>query len=458
VRRRIRAAIVGVTALVLVGLGVPLAIAVHESFLNDEVIELQAAASRIRAEVTFPLTRDELAAVAAEKEAPPHLGVYDRSGRLLYGEGPQHADALVTRTLSGDPGSSTDGPISVTEPITNGRSERVDGVVRVTESRASVEHRSRMAWLVMIGASLAAIGLAWVIGNALARRLSSPVTELAAAARRIGSGGSAVALAPSGIEEIDSLASDLAESADRVDEALARERRFSADVSHQLRTPLTGLRLRLESAAVALDHTSVDQMLVDVARLQATVEHLLDHARDATLHPTLLDLDHVLQRGEERWRARVWSADRRLHVEQGTHVSVEASERSVEQVLDILVDNALRHGRGTIDLRVRRLPGGAALDVTDEGDGVPANEVEDIFDRGHGDGLGIGLALARSLAEADGARLLLTRRKPPTFSLILLERAPDDEDSTASAAADGRGSPLAPADPSPAPTQEVKET
>ena len=100
-RRRITEAIVGVSALILLVLGIPLALAVHQSILDSEVVELQATAARTLTEIDVRLDPTELAAVSTEPDAPPPFSVYDMAGNLLFGDGPPEADAAVRRSVFG---------------------------------------------------------------------------------------------------------------------------------------------------------------------------------------------------------------------------------------------------------------------------------------------------------------------------------------------------------------------
>ena len=413
--------------MILVVLGIPLALAVHRSILDTEVVELQATAARTLSEIQVPLDPAELAAVSREPDTPPPFSVYMPDGSLLFGDGPTVADSAVRRALAGNPASTTAGEIVVATPITDDRTERVVGALRLTESLAGANRRSRVAWVVMAATGLLALGIGWLTAKRLARHLSQPVIDLAAAATRIGDGGAVVRpSAPSGIKEVDTLAAALADTSDRINEALARERRFSADVSHQLRTPIAGVRLRLEAARAQRDPDMIGPALDDLERLEQTVDHLLAFARDAVPTTSTVQLDVIAQRAVERWTPRAAAMARTITINAAEKVTTLGSSASIEQILDVLIDNALHHGRGAISVAQRRIAGGGAIEVGDEGALIAVADRERIFERGHGNRHGIGLALARSMAEAAGGRLILTRHEPTKFSLILLE--PEDSD------------------------------
>jgi signal transduction histidine kinase len=419
-RRRITEAIVGVSALILVALGIPLALAVHQSILDSEVVELQAMAAQTLAEIDVPLDRAQLELISREPDAHAPFTVYGGDGARLFGDGPAIADPTVRLALAGRPASAVDNMIVVATPISDASHERVVGALRLTEPLAGANHRSRVAWLVMGAAAAMALGFGWLIAKRLASQLTRPVSELAAAASRLGDGGVLDAPPPSGIAEIDTLARVLIDNSARVNDALARERRFSADVSHQIRTPLAGMRLRLERAMAAPDPDAIALVMGDVDRLERTLDHLQAFARDTIPVRSVTRLDLAVRQADERWRTRVEAAGRRIRMAPSATITARGSGNGVEQVLDVLLDNALRHGQGVIDLALRRMVGGVAIDVADEG-AIDAVVAERMFERHRGDHRGIGLALARSIAEAEGGRLVLAHRHPTTFSVILLD-------------------------------------
>jgi len=425
VRRRITEAIVGVTGLVLLMLGFPLAAAVHQSIVDGEVTDLQGTAARTLAELDVPLDRTQLLAVSRDPDVPPSFSVYDASGTLIFGPGPAAADPVVRRALAGDPGTSRNGRIEVSTPITAGTSDQVIGALALRKSLGRANHRVLTAWAIMAAAGLGALAFGLVVASRVAARLSRPVTDLAARASTIGAGGPLAAPPASGIAEIDTLAAALAASSARVSDALDRERRFSADVSHQLRTPMTGLRLQVETARASGDVEALEPALRDLDRLEQTVDHLLAFARDAMPASATARLDEAADRAAARWTARVTAAGRHITAEPGPPTCVRAAPASLDQVLDVLIDNALHHGRGDIVVCQRPVAGAGALDVVDEGRDLVPEPFETIFERGRGDHNGIGLALARSIAVAEGGRLLFTRGEPTTFSLVLLAAGDD---------------------------------
>lgn len=303
-------------------------------------------------------------------------------------------------------------------PITDA-GERVVGALRVEDDRAEVDARTRSTLAIILLAGLAALAIAWVLARRLATNLSSPIERLARAAADLDHDLSRSELPRSGIGEIDALADALTASSTRINDALARERRFSADVSHQLRTPLAAIRLRLERRQITHEAARLaESTLDDLDRLDATVTHLLAFARDATPRGAETALAQIMQDSQQRWEVHPHDG-RRIHWRIDGDQPVSVADSAIDQVLDVLIDNALRHGRGDVTITTRGVRGGVAVDVSDAG-AVEASVTEErLFRRGHGHGHGIGLALARSIAEADGGRLLLTRRDPTRFTLFL---------------------------------------
>ena len=424
-RRRITTAIIGVTTFVLLVLGVPLAIVVQRSMIDSEVVRLQATIAHLLTEIKLPVNPTELDTLQHELDAPPPFGIYDKTGRRVYGVGPETADAAVRDAELGSTSSRTSGAIIVATPLTD-RSENVLIVVRVSRSLAGPHSRARRSWLIMAGAGAVALAIAWLLARRLAGRLTRPVADLAASAVRLGSGGAVADHPPSGMAEIDLLGEALTESSSRINDAIGRERRFSADVSHQLRTPLAGLRLRLERVEHGDDASALSSAsLADLGRLEQTVSHLLAFARDATPTTESSPIDHVATTAVRRWSERCESHHRTIVAEPNCSAVVQASTASIDQILDVLIDNALDHGTGSIRVVTRSVAGGAAIDVSDEGSSADSGTDEELFRRGHGSNNGIGLALARSIADAEGGRLIIARREPTTFSLLLLTSVGD---------------------------------
>ena len=179
----------------------------------------------------------------------------------------------------------------------------------------------------------------------------------------------------------------------------------------------------------------LDSALGQLDRLQSTIDTLLAVARDAPRREAAVALAAVVDAAERRWRGALAAAGRPLRVEApATPAIAHASPPVVSEVLDVLLENAHRHGAGTVRVAVRGAAGGYAVDVSDEGPGLPGGSADTMFARrsSGGNGKGIGLALAQSLAHAEGGRLTVTRAGPkPTFTLLLAAapgRAPAQSD------------------------------
>ena len=405
-KARIARTIVGVTALVIVALGIPFAIVVQRFYESRATIELQRSAAEAIAELTLPLRVDEIADAAGEPDAPAGFSVYDDTGARLYGTGPDRLDATEPDRLV------------VVSAITDRRSETVVGSVRVSRPQSEIAGQARRAWALMALAGAAGLTLAVFVARREAARLAAPISELAARAERLGSGNLEVEAVPTGTPELDTLAGALAISARRLAELLAREREFSANASHQLRTPLAALRVSLEGGDVVAASAEVD-------RLSATVDHMLALARDALPAPEVIEVGPVIGDVADRWVPVYRDAGRDLVTTVSSDLpGARVRPASIEQVVDVLLDNAFRHGAGVTRITVRKVLGGLVVQVDDDGPGIGTDRAEAVFERHNGDSTGIGLALARTLLEADGGRLLLSDPEHAEFRIVLAGSKP----------------------------------
>jgi signal transduction histidine kinase len=371
--------------------------------------------------------------------------VFDGDGNRLAGNAPGGDTDVLAGALDGDIRTGTDGDVLVAAaPVTHG--DEVIGAAVVSEPRSDVLAEVALIWAAMAALAVVAVGIAWLVGRRQARRLARPLEDLEESARRLGDGDFSVRTRRGGIAEIDAVGTALDATAIRLDDLLARERAFSADVSHQLRTPLAGLRLRLEAALERTDPrtgAAIAASLADADRLKVIIDELLALARAgqaASAGP--VDLGALIGELSPEWGARLALHSRDLDVRIDPDApDARASTAAVRQVLGVLLDNACIHGVGTVTVTVREASGAVAVDVCDEGPGVQDAEGT-LFTRraDRRDGHGIGLALARRLAEAEQGRLTLSSTTPPVFSLLLPAAAdtPDAEAGIAVARSAGR--------------------
>jgi signal transduction histidine kinase len=444
VRTRIIGLAVWSSVLAIVLFGVPLAVAVLQYTREDESSDLQRFAVAVAIQVSEDVDDGE---PIDDIDGPggAEVTVFDDDGDWLAGPRFGESGSAVDKALDGRVGTGGDDDrVVVAVPVTH--SDEVIGAVQVDAPRSAVWDRVVPVWAAMATLAALAVTAAWLVGRRQARRLARPLEDLAVTAQRLGEGDFSVRSRPGGIREIDSVGAALDTTAVRLDDLLARERAFSADASHQLRTPLAGLRLRLEAALERPGQDpgpAIAASLVHADRLAAIIDELLALARDhQTTQAEPVDLAVLLDELSPEWRGRLSAQGRSLELiaEPGTP-DAQASAAAVRQVLAVLVDNATEHGAGTVRVTVREASGAVAVDVADEGPGVA--EPASVFTRraDHLDGHGIGLALARRLAEAEAGRLDLTRPSPPVFTLLLpsaLSGTPADQRSQA--AVDGKGS------------------
>jgi signal transduction histidine kinase len=409
-------------ALVLFAL--PLAILVRSSLLDEERGELERlalwAAVRVGPEfrVGDPV---ELPAV----EPGNAVGVYDPSGHLKSGRGPDPADAVTRQATAGTVVIGEVGADMVAAvPVSS--AERVIGVVRASDPMSAVWARTLLAWSLLAALAGAALAIAFLVARGQARRLTEPLECLAEASERIAGGDLGARAEPSSIPEINRVAATHNTMVDRLTQMLEQQSHFSADASHQLRTPLAGLLLELEASETS-PPSELPRVIADAAArvrsLTQTVEDLLALARE---HPgewlsiTPQPVGEVIRQIEHRWHGALAREGRRLILDIDPAVcGWPVPQGVVTQIVEVLADNALRHGRGTVTLSARDAAGVLAVAMADEGTIQLAADA--MFTRGisSSDSPGIGLALARTIAEAGGGRLTITGRAPTSFTLYL---------------------------------------
>ena len=221
-------------------------------------------------------------------------------------------------------------------------------------------------------------------------------------------------------------------SAVALSDLLQRERDLVGDVSHQLRSRLTALQLRLDELAAHPDPTARSEALAaleQAERLGEVLDELLEAARVArAAGAEPQDLREMLGAVAEEWRPALKSNGRSLKVRVPDGLLARVTPARIREAVGALLDNAIQHGSGTVTLSARTAENSLLVEVTDAGAGVPEELVPHVFDRGVsvGSSTGIGLALARALVEADGGRLELSRARPPIFTIFLPAARADD--------------------------------
>lgn len=292
------------------------------------------------------------------------------------------------------------------------------GAVRITQSMEAVNRAVRRAWVGLAGVGVLVLLLGLGAGMLIAGQIARPVVRLEETARRVAEGDLGARAPVEGSAEQRTLARTFNDMTARVQRLVASQREFVADASHQLRTPLTGLRLRLEEVGAETSdpqvREDVDAALAEVDRLAVMVAELLELSRagerDVPGEP--VSLGDAARRAAERWVVEAAARDQRV-VAEGEGGTVHASRADLDRVLDALIENALHYAPAGTTVTVTAAPGG--LTVRDEGPGLAAGEHEAVFERFHRGsagrqgpgGTGLGLPIARELARRWGGDVTL---------------------------------------------------
>lgn len=423
-RRRLITAIVAVAAATLALFALPLAIVLRDGYRDQELLRLQRDTVAAAGQIDLGSSAKDPVELPT---GPDRFAVYDAAGRRVAGAasaGPMRADGLVADAtrLKRPTTRVRSGSLIAAVPLLTG--ERVTGAIRAQRSDGVVARRAHRAWRALAAAAAAVLLLALLAAILLGRRLARPLERVADAATRLGDGDFSARAPRAAIREVDAVAEALELTSARLADLVTRERAFSADASHQLRTPLAALRLELEALQLTTEHpVELERALAEVDRLQQTIQTLLAVARDHPHRDATCELVALLTLSEQRWHGRFADAARRLTLRTPTSpVTVQAGDRVVGEIIDVLLDNAARHGQGKVEIAVHTIDDNwAEITVSDEGPGFALGEQATFQRRSTDtDGHGIGLALARSLAHAEGGRLAITDRGPaPRITLTL---------------------------------------
>jgi signal transduction histidine kinase len=361
--------------------------------------------------------------------------VVDRRGRLVadsagtapgrsYADRPEVRAALGGRATQETRGSSTLGTdlLATAVPVlAHGRS---NGAVRITQSVDAVNRAVRTSIVDLAALAAVVLLLALAAGALIARQIALPIRRLDGAARRVAAGDLDTRVTVEGSREQRSLARTFNEMTQRIRRLLRAHQDFVADASHQLRTPLTGLRLRLENLGDRMrgDDRATGELgasMEEIDRLSQIVDELLilSRAGEHELPAESLDLGEVAERAAERWRRAAAERGIELRTRDGAaSLPVSCARADLDRSIDVLLENAIRYSPDGSAVRIEAHPG--RLEVLDEGPGLAPGEEELVFERfSRGSagrqtpsGTGLGLPIARELTRQWGGDVTLANR------------------------------------------------
>jgi signal transduction histidine kinase len=422
-RYRLILLVAATTSLVLVAFLVPLAVLVR-SAAADRAVNSAVAQAQSLAPVVLSTDQQSLAAVIDQANADGgyQFTVFLPDGARLGAGGPR--SAAVDRAATGS---------SLTADVDGGRevlvavAGRAEGtvVIRTFVSDAELGRGVDRAWLVLGLLGLGLLVVSVLVADQLGRAVVRPLSAVVQVAHRLAGGDLAARAEPEGTHEVRAVGAGLNLLADRIGALLAHERETAADLSHRLRTPLTALRVDVDSLR---DPAERERLAADVDALVQTANALIRTARQppAAGGPQLCDAAQVVAQRVEFWSALADEEGRPVgtDIDPGP-VPVRLSGEALSTCVDALLGNVFTHtpeGTGfTVRLR-GHARGGAGLVVADAGPGLPPSLVPR---RGHsvGGSTGLGLDIVARAAAESGGRLLLDQA-PGGGAMITVELGP----------------------------------
>jgi signal transduction histidine kinase len=426
--RRISLTVIALVVVMVGIVAVPLGLHVAREDTNDFTTQATTAATTV-ASVAEERLDDHanpasLAQVLADvRRHGDQVAVYQHPGRPLAGTrsmpGVTHRlvdNALAGRTSVDYPGSDR---LLVVTPVLRDESSVSIGAVALSRSTEPLDHRIRALWIWLALASAAGLAAAVLAASALARWVSRPLSGLEAAARRLGAGEfDARSPAKAGPREVRRLAGNFNVMAGRLDALVAGHQAMMADVSHQLRTPLAALRLRLDVLALAAPEPIADELAGaqgEVARLSRLVDGLLAVARaeNLTSGPVSVPVDVLIKDRVVAWLSAAEEKPVRLDVIADETIGARLGEGHLEQILDNLLANAIDAvpPDGHIRVSASQADGFVRVVVADDGPGMSEKQRRAALRRyvsATPGGTGLGLAIVHRLVTSAGGSIELS--------------------------------------------------
>lgn len=424
---RLMLALAYVLILAIVALEIPLAVSIRNR-VNDEVRFQARVSARVTAATAGVLVANDRDArlpqlAAAASSARGRVLIVDERGfpiadsaaiaqpKVSYAARPEIAAALRGKEVQILRSSETlnQQVLATATPMVN--NGKVLGAVRVTQS-INAQKRAvnrAMAGLVAIGLAVLLAGLA--VGALIARQIALPLRRFEAAARQVEEGDLSARAPIVGSTEQQSLAEAFNDMTARLERLVNRQQMFIADASHQLRTPLAGLRLRLEEAQARSDQTDVndqiDHGIKELDRLSEMIDDLLvlSSAGEAGAQPQKLSVHELAQSLVDRWQQYAATTQHQLNLELlGEDSTVSASRGDIDRAIDALLENALHYSPSNTIVTITA--SGNSITIDDQGAGLTDDDIDQLFERFHRGsagragtkGTGLGLAIARELA------------------------------------------------------------
>lgn len=436
-RRRFLLSFFLFTVVVLIGLEVPLGTAYRQRERQTAVDGLERDATALSAIAVDDLQHGDIATLRALSDryalvAGEGVTIFDTDGRVLVAVGRTPSSAIrsglsaqLNRALAGAKPSGIvhrPGPdlLFVATPIGAGRSSL--GVTVVAAPTTALERRVRRNWVELAALGTVVLGVSVGLALVLARSLMRPLAELDEAVTGLQAGAlDARATLTPGPPELAGVVRRFNAMADRLQQLVEAQQAFIADASHQLRTPLTALRLRLEtleSEADASQRADLEAAITEAHRLSRLVDGLLALAKVEASKPerTMIDVDAVVGDRVDAWAPLAEERGVVLGCKTPGSARALAVPGFMEQILDNLIANALDvSGSNTrVEVRVERAAGWVDVHVVDEGPGLSPAERLRAFDRfwrqdgrGGEHGTGLGLAIVRQLVRLSGGEVAL---------------------------------------------------